>query len=50
MVAGGGLLMGKFSYRIISFVMGICLAVSMSGCAGKAGQDKEKGTYIEKGV
>ena len=42
--------MGKFSYRIISFVMGICLAVSMSGCAGKAGQDKEKGTYIEKGV
>ena len=37
--------MRKFSYRIISFVMGICLAVSLSGCAGKAGQDKEKGVW-----
>lgn len=42
--------MRKFSYRIISFVMGICLAVSLSGCAGKAGQGKEKGTYVEKEV
>lgn len=42
--------MSKFSCRIISFVMGICLAVSMSGCVGKVKQDKEKGTYIEKEV